>query len=837
MDTATPTSPAPPPPPPPHAIPTPPPPDTARSAALWLGGTGAFLLLVAAAVLVAVRWDDLTALAKLAGLTVANGAVLGAGLRFRGSVPATARALYHLGGLLIPVSTTAVAIQVGLPWSWTLATTSLVTIAAATALDRIEPSPVLAWLGMAAVVPAAGGVAALTGAPAGVVLATAAILAVAAPATPDKWRIAALGWAGAAASLVLSVAIDDPVFATNTMLRDLGLGETVPPWAHLATGLLAGLTFARAAHVHQREPLALLALGSALGGAAGMIVDLRPTAPSALLGVVIVAVALELAALAGPKDGIWSPILRLTALGAEVALGAATLALVGEGVDAVTLERVSPTAWAPTAVLVVVGWLAADQRRREPDCQTPGMALLLGSGFIPATVGAATAAVALTAVTTASGTAVAWTAAGVAIVAIGAARGGAHAMAPVLLTLGLVAVAGHVQTVVFAGVSAVVMAAAASLRNGPRPDLGAPFLLATAVAFAATGSLVAADMSAVSDTAALAGFVAVTGLLTVLAERASTDPIGDGTGLVGRLAMTVPFVSVSLGTPWAASLVAGCLALGLIAVDGARSRDRRLLLPALVTGPAVVVGLLDLGGLTGPEIGVGLAVLATGGLGAILAVDRIPRELSAGPAALAAAGLMYATPSPAHLSTVALVLGGAILLAAADRMSTELFVAGAAVTTAGFWTRLGIEDVTWSEAYLAPVAATLVLVGALDRGRLGSSWWTHGVAVGLITGAGFIERVAGGSGGHALLAGAVATLAIAAGAHQRLIGPLAMGTLAVVAIAGHESLAYTASVPTWAWLAAAGTTLLGCGVVIERRATSPLETGRAMAATIRAGYR
>lgn len=97
-----------------------PPEETARSAALWLGGTGAFLLLVAAAVLVAVRWDDLTAWMKLAGLVITNAGVIGAGLRYRGFVPATARALYHLGALLIPVSAIAVAIQADLSWQWTL---------------------------------------------------------------------------------------------------------------------------------------------------------------------------------------------------------------------------------------------------------------------------------------------------------------------------------------------------------------------------------------------------------------------------------------------------------------------------------------------------------------------------------------------------------------------------------------------------------------------------------------------------------------------------------------------------------------------------------------------
>ncbi len=41
-----------------------------------------------------------------------------------------------------------------------------------------------------------------------------------------------------------------------------------------------------------------------------------------------------------------------------------------------------------------------------------------------------------------------------------------------------------------------------------------------------------------------------------------------------------------------------------------------------------------------------------------------------------------------------------------------------------------------------------------------------------------------------------------------------------------ESVATLAGVPTWAWLAAGGITLLTTGVALERSATSPLEAGR-----------
>jgi hypothetical protein len=42
----------------------------------------------------------------------------------------------------------------------------------------------------------------------------------------------------------------------------------------------------------------------------------------------------------------------------------------------------------------------------------------------------------------------------------------------------------------------------------------------------------------------------------------------------------------------------------------------------------------------------------------------------------------------------------------------------------------------------------------------------------------------------------------------------------------NESLAVTAGVPTWAWLALGGATLVGVGISMERAETGPFETGR-----------
>ena len=68
--------------------------------------------------------------------------------------------------------------------------------------------------------------------------------------------------------------------------------------------------------------------------------------------------------------------------------------------------------------------------------------------------------------------------------------------------------------------------------------------------------------------------------------------------------------------------------------------------------------------------------------------------------------------------------------------------------------------------------------------------------------------------------------AVIAGGRHRLIAPLLVGTGLLIALTVNESLAVTAGVPTWAWLALGGVTLVGVGISMERAETGPLETGR-----------
>ena len=132
-----------------------------------------------------------------------------------------------------------------------------------------------------------------------------------------------------------------------------------------------------------------------------------------------------------------------------------------------------------------------------------------------------------------------------------------------------------------------------------------------------------------------------------------------------------------------------------------------------------------------------------------------------------------------------------------------------------------------SEPYLAPgrrCCSSAPGSGPAPSAR--SSWIAYGPVVTLFGGAALAERMSGGAGWHALVAGTVGVLAVAAGGYRRLAAPLFLGTGLLVVLVGYETLAITAALPTWTWLAAGGTALLGAGVAMERNDLGPIETGR-----------
>jgi hypothetical protein len=180
------------------------------------------------------------------------------------------------------------------------------------------------------------------------------------------------------------------------------------------------------------------------------------------------------------------------------------------------------------------------------------------------------------------------------------------------------------------------------------------------------------------------------------------------------------------------------------------------------------------------------------------------------------------------LSTALLVAGGLGIGAGVATGRSSVAHAGAATCIIGIFGHLALNGVVASEPYVVPVAAQLLIVGwQVRRVRPSlSSWVAYAPAVVLLGGTALAERMTGGAGGHAIVAGAVGMVAVAVGGWSRTAGPLVTGTGLLVALTVHESLATLATVPTWAWLAAGGAVLLAIGIALERSDTSPVEAGR-----------
>lgn len=244
------------------------------------------------------------------------------------------------------------------------------TIAGLSWLDRLNPSRLLEVMTMTAVLPLAGGLASVSGAPAGAILGGLALVAIHTPlARQPGWTTAAMVWAALAGSLALVVGLNDPFIDTSQVITDLGLGAPVAPWGHLGAGILAGLALAMVTNRRSDEGLALAAVATTLVGAVAAAIGLDTNGTNALATMIGGGIVLQLAAIATRDHLLWNRVLNLAGTAAEVTFAFATFAVAAHAFDVLN----TGTAPAPSAILgaamLSIGWLIADQRRRRPDCQ------------------------------------------------------------------------------------------------------------------------------------------------------------------------------------------------------------------------------------------------------------------------------------------------------------------------------------------------------------------------------------------------------------------------------------------------------------------------------------
>ena len=835
-------------------------PDPSRTGAIWVTGTGAFLLLAAAAVFVAVRWEEIPAAAKLAALAALTGAFLLAGRRLRPVLPATAGALFHLGAFLVPVDVAALAVRAELSWEVLLLLEGLVCALTFTLAARAERSIVLRWGAVAGLVLAAGGIGATTAVPAPVALAGAAAAALAARRDGDALPLALVAGLGPLTGFALAGSGLAP-----GVLEQLGLAGSLPRVAGLVAGGASALVLGTLARRRLDPALAYLAAACAVSGAAVSGADaLDPMGWSGVVGACALLAVVDAVALLARHDPFWSGPSDRLALVAEglalpASLAAATALLLAP------LVTVHSPEGAVAAALVAATWVTADLRRRAGTATPVTIALLLGGRLPLATVGIGSCIPAAALLATGSGPVAAVALVVTAAVLLSGGRPLAAGAAAVMSTLAPLTTLGHPEDSFFSsgptrgttdlrlacavavGVAgSMLLARAVRWRSDLDLEQRRPAATGTwLLALAALGPLAAAGAIA-ADTRPPGTVLVVTALLAWLVALVADPARGAGGATPGRHlgpAAAIRFVGLvlvlgtcdSVGTRGA--LVVATLVAALVVLDACRLDEPVLALGLVGALPVLTVAGGQLAELSTARTGVGIALAAVvvGGITSILP----GRWLLAGGASagvLAALGLLLASSEQTALADALLVEGAAMVAVGASARRSDVAMAGGVGLTLGTWARLIDADVSISEPYLVPVVVLLLLAGWQGRATA-SSWVSTGPSLALLGGSALAERVAGGSGGHALLAGVLGVVAVAAGGRWRLAAPLVLGTGLLVALAVHESLGVTASVPTWAWLALGGTTLLGAGVLLERAQLGPLESGRRLVDVVQERFR
>lgn len=803
-----------------------------------MAGTGAFLLVVAAALFVSVRWDDLTQLGKLGVIALATSSCLTAGHVTRRSLPSTSAVLTHLGAFLVPVDAAAVGLHLGLGWEWLLVLEGAVGTLTFGGLWRSTRSRVLAVATVAAIATTAAGVGAVGPVAAPTVLAAVAVAVMLVRHDAAKVVSVALAAVAGVAPLV-GQSLADLLPVTADVLVDIGVaGGPQLQWA-VVSGVLAAVVLGRRAHVDGRVDLAAIAVLTALAGGAVAFASTETSEAADTLIAPSLLVAAQAAALVWRRTPVWAPVLRFAALVARVAgfVAAATAAVylaayplteVVLDIDAIDADRVVAGAFA----LVAVAWMLDGIRMRLD--ATPDTGEVTWRTLVPIAGSLDAVPLALSVMATA---------------VLSTGRPAAGAVTGLVYAAGLVA--ASVKTPAGAAVAVV--------------GLVAPLLTVTSPAAALAAAIAGTALCAVCTRAAaadrrwtvvpLAGSAVATALLGGLIAR---DDLGSAAlvvvvaalwGVARPIDRFRPDVAVGVRAATLATLVVAAplssadllvTALAVVAVsvaDGLRLDSMESTLPAALAVHIAVVAVADVAGLDIAATGLALCVAGlvwTGLTGLAAATFRTPLWLAAGIGL--ATGLLLATVDGRTLADAVVVAGAAVITGGLLHRLPEVAHVGGVVTTIGIAAHLALDGVTAVEAYAAPVALHLLVIGYVAR-RLDptlSTWKAYVPGLLVFGGTALAARLLGGDGDHAVWAGATGVVALVVGGARRLAGPQYTGIGLLVAVAVHESLGTLATVPTWAWLAGAGATLLAAGVVLERT-ESPAVLRRRLVDALRDG--
>ena len=750
--------------------------------------TGAFLLLAAAAVFVAVQWEHLGEEVKLAILGALTGGFLLAGRRLRRVIPATGGVLFHLGALLIPFNTAAIAIDASVSWGQFLLIEGATAAVAWFLLDRLERSPVLRWSAGGAFVVAAAGASSVLGLPTPLVLAGAAVVAQRLRAPKP-----ALGWA-MVAGLGPVLVFAEPWITRFEVVDALGLAPDAPGPVWALSGALAAAVIGIEAHRRRDAVLVIPAATSLVIGIAATWSTIDPSGEVDLVGAAAVFLALELVAGLVRRDPFWDGPARVAAGATEVARGPRHAGRARD--DRVVVRRratpgsrrspsppssrprrgwsatcaASPANPRPAAPVGPSPWAAGGGRRRaasSPARWSP-TALLSGSSLAVGTAMVVLAA---------------------ALVVTG--RPGGHAvaaalaiLAPLLASFDLVTTARYQHHELLASsdllrtaadqlpilalglAGALVLAAAAVVRahladaadNGPV----AWFLATAALGPIAMATFVLADHT--SDLALLLVAGAMAWAVALVLDRAGRGDRGIvSLGCVGRFGALLVLLGAGLVGTRGTMVLAGVLAVAYV-LDALRTRSELPLLGLAVALPVLVGATAADLGLTPAETGLALTMLAAVSAGAHLLLGERGWPILGVLVSSGAAGFGLAATEPTTGWLAVLVLAGIGLAYSTVHRSVVGAGISAGAATVAVWGLLVEGGIEALDAYVAPVAVVLTIAGVLARrsSRV-TSWVAFAPAIVLLGGSALVERIDGGGGVHALVAAAVGIAAVIAG--------------------------------------------------------------------------
>jgi len=791
-----------------------------------MAATGACLLLAAAAVFIAVRWDSLPDAAKLAVVATLTGGFLTGGWSLRRHLPATGDVAFHLGAFLLPIDVAGIGIHVGLDWRAILLAEGVTCALGLGALAAGAGSVVLTTSAGLGTIALAAGVAAVTPLPAPLLLAAAALTAHLLRRTRP-----AIAWATIAGiAPVLATAAAGVIDAVNSRS---GLGDGVM----LASGLLAAVVLGRAAGA--RHDLRLVALaGMCVAASTGVWwTGANPTNNQWFIALPALFVTIELVAVVVDGDAFWRRPARAIALTAEItavpaAMIAGIVVLLSPTIEHGFDFFGDSTRWSPDAGagfawgLVALAWLAAAWRRQHA-AASPVAAFGRALGDNRTVTFFTATAVAAIALGTANPFAVAGALAGIgATVALGGGviavlvAIGAAAWAPVVL-------GGHPISALAVGLIGAGVLTTAALRWRNALDGIATITLALAALAVMAEACVYGSTSIGAAAATTVAVVAAWGMGSILDLASVTAGRVARSTIVATVAITL--ASQGFGDGAKLALVVAAMATLLLMIDAVRLDSPTDGIAASASALGLVTAAGWASGLDVATTGIALCITAVvaAGLAAVMP-ERWRDPFLATTVAGVVAGVVLAAADPTRFAEALMLTGGLLVGSGVYLRNNAAAHAGGLTAVIGVLFHLQLSGVTASEAFLAPIALQLTVAGWQIRRHTPrpSSWVAFGPAIGMLGGAAVAERFTGGPAWHSLVAGAVGVAAVVAGGWWRLAAPLFIGTALVALVALTESLNTLAGVPTWAWLAAGGTALLAAGIALEQTTTSPIEAGR-----------